>query len=111
MSDPLPLLQGTLDLLVLQTLKGGPRHGYGVATQIRDRTRGTLQVEDAALYQALHRLERKGFVEADWGVSENNRRAKFYRLCSKGERKLAAEASRWERYSDAVFRVLRPGES
>lgn len=109
MSDVLPLLQGTLDLLILQTLSEGERHGYGVATQIRARTDGTLQVEDAALYQALHRLERKGFIEADWGVSENNRRAKFYRLSPKGERKLAAEASRWERYSEAVFRVLRPG--
>ena len=110
MTDPLPLLQGTLDLLVLKTLAGGPAHGYAVSNHIRERTDGTLRVDDAALYQALHRLERQRFVTAEWGLSENNRKAKFYSLTAKGSRHLGAEAKRWERYASAVFAVLRPAE-
>ena len=77
---PLPLVQGTLDLLVLRTLASGPSHGYGVATAVHERTGGDLAVEDAALYQALHRLDRKGLVHAEWRQSENNRRARYYEL-------------------------------
>ncbi len=107
-TSPLALLQGTLDLLILQALSFGPSHGYAVSTLIRQRTDGTLAVEDAALYQALHRLERQRLVSAEWGLSENNRKAKYYRLTSKGRRQLRAESAKWERYADAVFKVLRP---
>src|SRR5207247_2213035 len=88
MPPVLPLLQGTLDLLVLGAIRPKPIHGYGIATAIDERSGGQLQVEDAALYQALHRLERQGFVAAEWGASENNRRARFYTLTSAGRRRL-----------------------
>ena len=81
----LPLLQGSLDLLVLGALSSGATHGYGVATLVRARSAGALEIEDAALYQALHRLERKGLVAAEWGLSDNNRRARFYELTTEGE--------------------------
>lgn len=100
------LLQGTLELLILKTLSWAPMHGYGIAQWIRQRTDGALAVEDAALYQALHRLERKGWVDAEWGVSENNRRAKFYRLTAEGERQFRAQASGWERFASAVSRAI-----
>ena len=83
-SAPLDLLQGTVDILVLQTLAWGPMHGYAVASWIRQRTDGVLELEDAPLYKALHRLERQGYVEAEWGVSENNRRARYYQLTPTG---------------------------
>jgi transcriptional regulator len=105
--SPLPLLQGSLDLLVLGVLSSGPTHGYGVATLVRDRSAGTLQVEDAALYQALHRLERKGLVSAEWGASDNNRRARFYELTRKGRSRLRADAANWLRYTQAVWAVLK----
>ncbi len=101
--SPLTLLQGTLDLLILQTLSVGPSHGYGVSTLIWQRTDGTLAVEDAALYQGLHRLERQRLVTAEWGLSENNRKAKYYRLTPRGHRQLRAESAKWARYADAVF--------
>ena len=104
--DTLDLLQGTLDVLVLKTLSWGPMHGYAVSRWIRQRTDDVLAVEDAALYQALHRLERRGLVESDWGLSENNRRAKFYQLTSAGRQQLRAEAQVWRRYAEAVFKVL-----
>jgi transcriptional regulator len=104
--EPLDLLQGPLDVLVLKTLSWGPMHGYGVSRWIRQRTDDVLAVEDAALYQALHRLERRGWVEAEWGLSENNRRAKYYRLTTDGRRQLRAEATTWRRYAEAVFKVL-----
>lgn len=100
------LLKGTLDVLVLKALAAAPLHGYGVSAWIRERTQGTLGVEDAALYQALHRLERQKLVASEWGASENNRRARFYRLTAKGSRRLAAEDEQWRRYAEAVFRVL-----
>jgi transcriptional regulator len=103
----LPLVQGTLDLLVLGALAGGPRHGYGIATVIEERTHGALDVEDGALYQALHRLDRQGFVEAEWRPSENNRRARYYSLSSSGRRRLREEAVTWRRYSRAVEAVLQ----
>ncbi len=107
-TSPLALLQGTLDLLILQALSFGPSHGYAVSTLIRQRTDGTLAVEDAALYQALHRLERQRLVSAEWGLSENNRKAKYYRLTPKGRKRLRAESAKWARYAEAVFKVLKP---
>jgi PadR family transcriptional regulator, regulatory protein PadR len=103
---PLPLMQGTLDVLVLRALAQGSTHGYGVATLIHERTDGDLAVEDAALYQALHRLDRQGLVEAEWGPSENNRRARYYTLTRAGRRRLREEAANWRRYSRAVEAVL-----
>jgi PadR family transcriptional regulator PadR len=107
MADPeLELLQGTLDVLVLKSLMFGPRHGYAVARWIRDTSDDALTVEDRALYVALHRLEDRGWVSAEWGLSENNRRAKYYRLTATGKRQLGAETVRWSRYAEAVFKVL-----
>lgn len=104
---PLPLMQGTLDLLVLRTLSAGPMHGYGIATAVHDRTEGELAVEDAALYQALHRLDRQGLVEAEWRPSENNRRARYYALTPAGRKRLREETAQWRRYSRAVEAVLQ----
>ena len=106
--DSLNLLQGTLDVLILKTLTTGPSHGYAVTRSIHDRTDGVLNVDDAALYQALHRMERKKWIRAEWGLSENNRRAKFYRLTASGRRQLGAQETTWRRYADAVFKVLEP---
>jgi transcriptional regulator len=104
----LDLLQGTLDVLVLRTLAWQPMHGYGVSRWIRDRTDGTIAIEDAPLYKALHRLEGAGFVSAEWGVSENNRRARYYRLTPAGRQRLRTAEASWRRYAAAVFRVLEP---
>lgn len=106
MAQPLDLLKGTLDLLVLRTLAWGPAHGYAVSRWIAERTHEVLSVEEAALYQALHRLERRGLVESEWGLSENNRRAKYYSLTSAGRRALRSESDAWRQYATAVFRVL-----
>lgn len=106
--DTLSLVQGTLDILILKTLSWGPMHGYAVSRWIGDRTDGVLAVEDAALYQALHRMERKGWIEAEWGLSENNRRAKYYHLTRAGQKQLREETATWRRYSEAVDRVLSP---
>ena len=105
--QPLPLVQGTLDLLVLRTLAPGPMHGYGIATEVRERTGGELSIEDAALYQSLHRLDRQGLVDAEWGPSENNRRARYYSLTAAGRKRLRAETTNWRRYSRAVEAVLQ----
>jgi transcriptional regulator len=105
---PLELLQGTVDVLVLRTLKWGPMHGYAVSRWIHQRTDGVIAIEDAPLYKALHRLERAGFVAAEWGVSENNRRARYYTLTGAGRRHLTTEESAWRRYAEAVFKVLEP---
>lgn len=102
------LVQGTLDVLILRTLSEGPMHGFGVSKWIRERTNGVLGVEDAALYQALHRIERKGWIEAEWGLSENNRRAKYYQLTTSGRRQLAKDAASLRRYVEALFKVLEP---
>jgi PadR family transcriptional regulator PadR len=102
----LPLVQGTLDLLVLRTLASGPGHGYGIASAVHDLTAGDLSIEDAALYQALHRLDRQGLVEAEWRPSENNRRARYYTLTPAGRRRLKEETAAWRRYSRAVEAVL-----
>jgi PadR family transcriptional regulator, regulatory protein PadR len=106
MTDNLNLLKGTVDLLILKALEAGPRHGYAVAEWIGSVTDGTLLMEEGTLYPALHRLERKRLIEAEWGLSENNRRAKFYRLTSAGRARLAADARDWARYAAAVGRAL-----
>jgi transcriptional regulator len=103
----LPLVQGTLDLLVLRALASGPMHGYGIAALVDERTRGDLVIEDAALYQALHRLDRQGLVEAEWGPSDNNRRARYYTLTPAGRQRLREETAAWRRYSRAVEAILQ----
>jgi len=104
---PFPeLLHGTLDTLVMKTLAGGRRHGYGIARAIEDATDGVVGIEDGSLYPALYRMERKGFVEAEWGVSELGRRAKFYRLTPRGRRQLTAQTAEWTRFAAAITRVL-----
>lgn len=108
--DGLKLLQGTLDVLVLQALVWGPQHGYGVARWIRETTDGDLSIEEGALYTALHRMERRKWLESDWGVSETGRRAKFYELTGAGRNALASESRTWTRYAEAVFKVLRAPE-
>jgi PadR family transcriptional regulator PadR len=106
-SPPLTLVQGTLDLLVLRTLASGPMHGYGIATLVHQRTGGDLAIEDAALYQALHRLDRQGLIDAEWRPSDNNRRARYYTLTPAGRKRLRAETANWRRYSRAVEAVLQ----
>jgi transcriptional regulator len=104
--DSSDLLHGTLDVLVLKTLTWGPMHGYAIATWIEQRTRGELEIVDAALYKALHRLEASRAIAAEWGLSENNRRAKFYSLTVRGRQMLKAETATWRRYARAVATVL-----
>jgi PadR family transcriptional regulator PadR len=104
----LDLIQGTVDVLILRTLAWQPMHGYAISRWIRERSDGLLAIEGAALYQALHRLERKRWVAPSWGVSDNNRRAKFYQLTAEGRRQLRAETTTWQTYSAAVSRVLAP---
>jgi len=104
------LLQGTLDILILKALTWGPTHGYGVGRWIQQVTDDALRIEEGSLYPALHRLEERDLVSAEWGVSENNRRAKFYRLTTKGRQHLRAETSSWSRYVEAVRKVLRAAE-
>jgi PadR family transcriptional regulator, regulatory protein PadR len=102
----LSLLQGTVDLLILRALQAGPAHGYAVSRWVRERTDGVLSMEDAALYQALHRLEAKAWIASEWGLSENNRRARYYSLTPDGRRQLRSEVSVWRRYAEAVFKVI-----
>ena len=104
------LLQGTLDLLVLRTLAWGPRHGYAVARWIRETSKDVILVEDRALYLALHRLEEAGLVESEWGLSDNNRRARYYQLTAAGQRHLQSKEASWTRYVEAVFRILQSTE-
>jgi transcriptional regulator len=99
-------IQGTLDILILKTLTHGPQHGYGVSTWIHERTAGELGIEDAALYQALHRLERRELIVSEWGVSDNNRRAKYYEITRAGRRWLLRETATWHSYARAVASVL-----
>jgi transcriptional regulator len=99
-------IQGTLDILILKTLTRGPEHGYGVSAWIREHTGGELGIEDAALYQALHRLEHRELIVSEWGTSDNNRRAKFYEVTRKGRQWLARESAIWQRYARAVSNVL-----
>jgi transcriptional regulator len=100
------LLQGTVELLILKTLSWGPMHGYGIASWIESATDDVLRVEEGSLYPALYRMRRKGWIKGEWGVSENNRKAKYYRLTSEGRRQLAEQATGWERLSDAVSQAV-----
>jgi PadR family transcriptional regulator, regulatory protein PadR len=110
-ADRVQLLQGTLDLLVLQTLIFGPRHGHGIATTIQQTSDDVLLVDHGSLYPALQRLERAGLIASSWGTSENNRRARYYKLTRKGRARLVAETTRWEKMVRAVSRILKPLES
>ena len=101
------LLQGTLDLLILQTLQWGPQHGYGISQAIRANSGEILQVDTGSLYPALHRMEQDGWVSAEWGMSENNRRARYYRLTAAGRKQLTAEEQNWQRLTQAVTHVLK----
>jgi transcriptional regulator len=109
MLDPgVQFLRGTLDVLVLRTLAGAELHGYGVAARIEERTGGALTIEDGALYQSLHRLEERGWVESAWGRAETGKRARFYRLTPRGRERLALETRSWFAYAEAVAKVLAP---
>ncbi len=108
MSKPSDLIQGTLDMLILQTLAPGPAHGHTIAHVIEHRSEEVLQVEHGSLYPALHRLEDRGWISSFWGTSENNRKARYYRLTPQGRKQLAAESSRWEQVVRAINRVMRP---
>ena len=101
------LLQGTLDMLILKALQLGPMHGFGISVLIRQMSKEVLQVEQGSLYPALYRLEDRGWIESEWGVSENNRKAKFYKLTPAGRKQLADERSNWERLSAAINTVLK----
>ncbi len=111
MPSSLDLLQGTLDLLILKALAAGPAHGYAVARTIRTASDSSLVVEDRALYVALHRMEAREWIVSEWGLSDNNRRAKYYRLTPQGRRALREKSAAWTAYAEAVFRVLRLGEA
>jgi transcriptional regulator len=104
--DEVDILQGTLDMLVLKTLSWGAMHGYSILAWLRRVTDDELRIEDAALYPALHRMEARGVIESEWGLSENNRKAKYYRLTAAGRRALRAEAESWTRYVRTVGKVM-----
>jgi len=104
------LLQGTLDLLILKVVAFGPVHGYGIAQRIRQISNDVLQVQQGSLYPALHRLEERGWLAADWGESDNGRQARFYKLSAKGRRQLAAEEKSWNRLSEAVQLILNTAQ-
>jgi PadR family transcriptional regulator, regulatory protein PadR len=103
---PLPLIRGTLDLLVLRALSWGPMHGFEITTWLEDRSGGRLGVDDRALYQALQRLEERGMIGAEWGVTENNRRARYYRVSAAGRAHLRAETTHWLEYAETVTQIL-----
>ena len=107
-TDSNGMLHGTLDALILKTLSWGVRHGYGIAKWIEEATDEAVVVEEGSLYPALYRMERRGLIEADWGVSELGRKAKFYRITAKGRRQLAADTEQWTRFSTGVSKVLLP---
>ena len=107
MDDKLDLPQGTLDLLILKAISLGPMHGWAISERIHDVSRATLQIPQGSLYPALHRLERRGWIRAEWGASDNNRKAKYYELTKVGRKQLAAEADDWARLTAAVALVLR----
>ena len=109
MATSTDLLQGTLDLLILQTLALGPMHGWGVAQRIQQVSKDVLQIGQGSLYPAMYRLEYKGWIRSDWGSSENNRRAKFYRLTAAGRKQLETELANWDRLSAAIALVLGRG--
>lgn len=105
-ADPIALVRGTLDALVLKTLTWGPMHGFEITTWIEQRSGGRLDVEDSALYQALRRLEERELIEAEWGVTDNNRKARYYRITVAGRAHLRAETARWMKYSETVSDIL-----
>ena len=105
------LFRGALEMMILRTLKRQPLHGYALAQHIKRTSNDLLQIEEGSLYPALQRLQQEGWITAEWGVSRNNQRAKYYRLTAAGRRQLVAETSRWERFVRAVTGVLRPAES
>jgi PadR family transcriptional regulator PadR len=105
-ADTIELLQGTLDVLILKTLSWGPMHGYGIARWLQHTTDDVLNIEEGSLYPALHRMERRRWIASEWGLSENNRRAKYYKLTTEGRRQLRAESSTWSAFSEAVSKVL-----
>jgi len=105
-STDLGLLQGTLDVMILKALSWGPMHGFAVAKWVRSTTDDVLQIDDGALYPALHRMEHRGLIDADWDLTENKRRAKYYRLTTKGRQELRARSSAWDRYASAVSKVI-----
>ena|SRR5579875_496522 len=107
-SDRIELVYGTLDMLILRVLRWGPTHGHGIAKSIERMSEDALKVEHGSLYPALQRLQQEKWITAEWGVSKNNQRAKYYRLTAAGKRKLAAETSRWERFVRAITGVLKP---
>jgi transcriptional regulator len=111
LQSDLDLVRGTLDLLVLRTLTAGPLHGYAIVARIKDRTDAAILVEEGALYPALHRLEARRWISAEWGWSENNRKARYYSLTAAGRRELKAQTVLWQRYVTAVARVLAPHEA
>ena len=111
LEDRIELVYGTLDMLILRTLRWGPTHGHGIAKSIERSSEDALRVEHGSLYPALQRLQQEGWITAEWGVSNNNQRAKYYRLTPAGRRKLVAETSRWERFVRAVSGVLKPVQS
>ncbi len=102
------LMRGTLHVLILKTLMAGPLHGYAIVSRIEERTGGVLSIEDGALYQALHRMEERGWLESEWGHAENGKRARFYELTADGRRRLKLETASWMAYAEAVFAVLNP---
>ncbi len=104
--EPLPLVKGTLDVLVLKALSWTPMHGFEITSWLEERSQGALGVQDSALYQALHRLEERGYVRAEWGVTANNQRARYYRLTSAGRAHLAAGTTQWVRYAETVTGIL-----
>ena len=106
MTEPTELLHGTLDALILKTLAWGPRHGYAIAQWIESNSADALRIEQGSLYPALYRLERKGWIEAEWGLSDTKRQVKLYRLTSIGRARLEVEMARWKRFSDAVAGIL-----
>jgi len=106
--DPSGMLHGTLDAIVLKTLSWGSRHGYGIAKWIEETTNEAVIVEEGSLYPALYRMERRGWIEAEWGTSELGRRAKFYRITAKGRRQLASETQEWAKFATAVSKILLP---
>jgi transcriptional regulator len=110
MAEKKDLLQGTLDLLILRVLQGGAMHGFGIAQKIHVLSEDTLRVEEGSLYPALYRMEAKNWIKAEWGVSENNRRAKFYNLTKAGRKQLESEQDTWERLAAAVTQVLRKAD-
>lgn len=106
-ADKADILQGTLDLLILRTLSLGPKHGWAISQRIQDVSDSVLTVQQGSLYPSLHRLQRRGWIASEWGTSENNRKAKFYRLTGEGKAQLEVETERWQRLSEAVSRVLQ----